>query len=93
MTGTVATQTLVAGAAAAQILAMGDAAEPEHQPMLISVTPFHQKKWTRESLFSKGEQSRAITRTGRRGRTRGSHSVPIPERAVGYAERFQPSSR
>lgn len=35
-----ATQTLLAGAAAAQILAMSDAAEPEHQPLPVSVTPF-----------------------------------------------------
>lgn len=32
MTGTVATQAFVAGAAGAQTLAMGDAADPEHQP-------------------------------------------------------------
>ncbi|KAK4830953.1 hypothetical protein QYF61_014412 [Mycteria americana] len=50
-----ATPTLAAGTAATQTPATGTAAEPENQPVLVSVAPIHKKKYTRKSaMFSKG---------------------------------------
>ncbi|KAK4824369.1 hypothetical protein QYF61_014029 [Mycteria americana] len=49
-TGTAATQTPATGTAVTQTPATGAAAEPENQPVPVSVTPIHKKKsWKRKS--------------------------------------------
>ncbi|KAK4815869.1 hypothetical protein QYF61_009920 [Mycteria americana] len=49
VTGTAVTPTLMTGTVATQTLATATAAEPENQPMPVSVTPIHKKKYTRKS--------------------------------------------
>ncbi|GAB0206909.1 hypothetical protein GRJ2_003156500 [Grus japonensis] len=50
MTGTVATQTTVTDTLATQTPMTGTAGEPKNQPIPVSVTPIHKKKYTRKSV-------------------------------------------
>ncbi|GAB0206477.1 ubiquitin carboxyl-terminal hydrolase 4 [Grus japonensis] len=49
-TGTAATQAPATGTAATQAPATGTVAEPKDQPIPVSVTPIHKKKYTRKSV-------------------------------------------
>lgn len=58
-TRTAATQIVEGATVATQIQAMRDAAEPENQPVPVSVICIHKKKWTRKSShFVKEDEAR-----------------------------------
>lgn len=66
------------GTAATPTPVTGSAAEPETQPMPVSVTSTDKKKWTGKSTHLVNRDK--LGRKGRRRRTEGNHqSIPITE--------------